>query len=169
VVSIGQPLARAADTRQTPSRQEETMRTRQLALGGLAALLATAAVADPAPASLPSDLKNPAGAVYMAVPKGEPVRFYPDKAALQRVSGEVRLRCLIGPAGEMKRCTILSEDPPGYDFAQSAAIMSAYFHARPTAPDGERTAGHTVVIPIHFAPPPTPPANPASPPAPPPP
>ena len=120
-----------------------------------ALLAAAAAVADPTPASLPSDLKNPAGAVYMVPPPGQPLRFYPDKAAREGVSGVVRIRCLIGKAGELKHCTILSEDPRGYDFAEAAALMSGYFHARPTASDGERTAGKTVVIPIRFAPPPT--------------
>jgi len=127
------------------------------------AALAAAAVADPAPASLPTDLKNPAGAVYMTPPKGQPVRFYPEKAAREGVSGAVRIRCLIGKAGELKHCTIISEDPPGYGFAEAAALMSSYFHARPTASDGEHTAGKTVVIPIRFAPPPTP--APAAPPA----
>jgi TonB family protein len=132
------------------------------AFAALLAAAAAVAVADPAPASLPSDLKNPAGAVYMVPPPGQPLRFYPDKAAREGVSGVVRIRCLIGKAGELKHCTILSEDPPGYDFAEAAALMSGYFHARPAARDGERTAGKTVVIPIRFAPPPSQAAPPAA-------
>lgn len=124
-------------------------------------LVATAAVADPTPASLPTDLKHPAGAVYASIPPGEFLRIYPNRALRLGVAGEVRLRCLVGAAGELKRCTILAEDPRGYGFAGAAAQLSAYFHARPTATDGEPTAGKTVVIPIHFVAA----ANPATPPA----
>jgi hypothetical protein len=60
------------------------------------------------------------------------------------------LRCIVGAEGELTACKVISEDPPGYGFSETALSMSRLFrHAVATA-DGRSFVGGRVDVPLRF-------------------
>ena len=52
--------------------------------------------------------------------------------------------------GTLVACSVISEDPVGYDFGAAAMGMSTIFRMRPMTRDGQAVAGGTVRIPLRF-------------------
>jgi TonB family protein len=71
----------------------------------------------------------------------------PPAAVAKGVNGRVDLQCIVQSDGHMKDCTVLSEIPPQFGFAQAALGLSSKYSVAPTARDGRATAGR----PLNFA------------------
>ena len=56
-------------------------------------------------------------------------RAYPKEAWSAQIAGRVMIDCEVAPEGNITSCDVLSEDPPGYGFAEATAnafIQHAY-------------------------------------------
>jgi TonB family protein len=75
--------------------------------------------------------------------------LYPSRAAAQKASGLVVLRCTVTPAFGVKDCAVASETPPGLGFGAAALQISALqvlpAKDRPRAQPGQR-----INLPIRF-------------------
>src|SRR4051812_90786 len=54
------------------------------------------------------------------------------------------LRCVVGAQGALTGCRVISEDPPGYGFAEMALAMSRLFRHAVTSADGRSFVGARV-------------------------
>jgi TonB family protein len=79
---------------------------------------------------------------------------YPDGALKQCLSGQVTVRCVVTPGGELSGCTILSETPPGEGFGDATLDAAAQWRIRPVAADGTPTSGGVFQRTIVWKPPP---------------
>jgi TonB family protein len=67
-------------------------------------------------------------------------RLYPERAKQENVSGRVTLDCLVSADGRLS-CTVISEDPPGFGFAEATLRIAREFRIAPQTQDGVATAG----------------------------
>jgi periplasmic protein TonB len=67
-------------------------------------------------------------------------RYYPERAQEREVEGRVSIACIVGADGRLT-CTVTSEDPPGYGFAEATLRISRFFRVAPATRDGVPTAG----------------------------
>ncbi len=72
---------------------------------------------------------------------------YPANAYVKQLPGKVALRCKADASGHLKDCTVLTEEPRGYDFAKPALrIAKYYYQLSPTASDGKSVEGLLVDV-----------------------
>jgi protein TonB len=67
-------------------------------------------------------------------------RFYPQRALERGVEGEVMLNCLVRVSG-LLACTIVSESPRGWGFADAAQRIAAAHRMMPATRDGVAVEG----------------------------
>ena len=112
-------------------------------IGLLAAAMLQAAAADAAPgASWSAQSANPCDDNFM--------RYYPAKAQRANIAGRVVLECKALASGVLTACSVVSEDPPGYDFGDAALKMTCLFKMKPSDPATTPPAGRTVRVPLQF-------------------
>lgn len=73
----------------------------------------------------------------------------PAKARSAGVSGTATLRCLVNAAGALAQCSVVSEQPAGFDFGSAALRLSDSFRTAPVV-DGKSVDGATAMIPMVF-------------------
>jgi len=78
------------------------------------------------------------------------MRYYPQKAVQANKEGNVVLECKALASGVLTACSVVSEDPPGYDFGVTALKMSCLLKMRPSDPATTPPEGRTVRVPLHF-------------------
>jgi protein TonB len=76
-------------------------------------------------------------------------RFFPPRALEREKSGRVVLACTVAANGTID-CTVSSETPEGWGFADAALKMSKLFQMSPQTVNGQPTAGGRVNVPISF-------------------
>lgn len=59
--------------------------------------------------------------------------YFPQSARGAGVEGEARIRCYVGPAGEMTACAIARETPDGFGFGETALSATRHYRLRPGA------------------------------------
>jgi protein TonB len=119
-------------------------------LAALAAFQAPAAepeVARPAPTLAQADdwLRKPTVADLM--------RFYPERATKDLVSGEVTVACSVDRRGALYRCGVLAETPAGYGFGDAALKVAQTFSMRPERAVNWAAGDRRVLVPVSFRPP----------------
>jgi len=77
-------------------------------------------------------------------------RYYPLKAQRLNKDGRVVLECKALASGVLTACSVISEDPPGYDFGDAALKMSCLFKMKPSDPSTTPPEGLTVRFPVQF-------------------
>jgi TonB family protein len=103
---------------------------------------------DPPPAPPNSSVLT--GLVWLERADGSDfVRLYPVRARDNRVSGRATLDCLVGANGALS-CTVLSEEPPGYGFGESALQIAREFRLAAQTREGAPTSGGRVRLPIRW-------------------
>jgi hypothetical protein len=75
--------------------------------------------------------------------------LYPSRAAAQKASGLVVLRCTVTPAFGVKDCAVAAETPPGLGFAASALQISA-LEVLPAKDRARAQPGQRINLPIRF-------------------
>lgn len=112
--------------------------------GTLAVFLMQTATAPPVGTITdPAWLRRPSAAEF--------ARYYPDKAALQEVTGRATLACEVEAGGGLVGCKVVEDFPAGFGFGDAVLKMAPLFRMSPTTKDGAPVAGGTVKIPIRFA------------------
>jgi hypothetical protein len=87
---------------------------------------------------------------WRKVPEGHSfLRFYPEQAARNHVTGETAIQCIAATDGRMVQCQAIAETPAGFDFGKAALAISTLF-AVSQATCGGHFAGASIVIPIRF-------------------
>ena len=82
--------------------------------------------------SRPSVITNPD---WLRRPSGEDLaRLYPPRAMREEVEGRVGLACSVSAQGTLSECSVVSEEPAGYEFGAAALAMSKLFLMRPQTP-----------------------------------
>jgi TonB family protein len=76
-------------------------------------------------------------------------RFYPERAAHDRVEGQAVVQCVAAADGRMTGCEVSAESQHGYDFGKAALGLSALFAVDPKTCHGD-VAGTTGIILIRF-------------------
>jgi TonB family protein len=83
---------------------------------------------------------------FAKVPTGQEfMRYYPQRAMTAGLEGRATLDCVVGDDGLLSGCTVLSEDPKGWEFGDAALKMSAFFRMK------DHVGVKHAVIPINFA------------------
>jgi TonB family protein len=78
----------------------------------------------------------------LAPPAPPPVRatnpgqYYPGRAARMGVEGDVRIHCIVSPAGRLIGCVVLSEAPQNYGFAAASVAMAEQLIRASPLPNG---------------------------------
>ena len=78
-------------------------------------------------------------------------RVYPDRAAVEGISGAATLLCGVAANGGMVGCTVIDESPKGWRFGHAALASARYFKMSPRTVDGQVVEGAKVRIPMVFA------------------
>jgi periplasmic protein TonB len=78
------------------------------------------------------------------------LRYYPQAAQAENVEGRATIECNVTAAGVLAACKVLSEEPAGYGFGESALQMAPLFKMRPATRDGVPISGGPIKIPIRF-------------------
>lgn len=78
-----------------------------------------------------------------------PMRFYPKSAQAQSVEGSAELSCLVNVAGDLRSCTVKSENPAGFGFGEAALYMAPLLKMKPATQDGVPVQVPTT-IPFNF-------------------
>ena len=66
----------------------------------------------------------PAPSAPPAVRATTPGQYYPGRAARMGVEGDVKIHCIVSPAGRLIGCVVLSEAPQNYGFAAASMAMA---------------------------------------------
>lgn len=75
---------------------------------------------------------------------------YPARALRERVEGRVALLCEIKENGRLQ-CEVVGESPAGYEFAEAALGLGAYYEVAPEALGAPgRSIGDRLLIPVRF-------------------
>jgi len=120
------------------------------AVAGLAAALTLAAPSF-AQTTTRALAPGPAPSEFTQIPSGADfARLYPRQALAQRVSGQLRMRCLIAAQGRLNGCVILEEAPLNMGFGQATLRLAERFQVRETTADGRATAGGRITIPVEW-------------------
>jgi TonB family protein len=118
-------------------------------LAGLAASLASAAVADPNAPPRPTVITNPDWA--QRPDADDLAEQYPAVAQFIGLGGKVQLHCIVATDGSVA-CQLEEETPAGMGFGDAALAFSKTFKMKPMLRDGKPVAGGVVTIPIKFSP-----------------
>lgn len=116
------------------------------------ALLALMAVAEAPPFEAPEapPVTEPA---WVHLPTGEDMaRALPLRA---KSGGRAVIECRVAAGGQLQRCRIVDETPPGQDFGRAALRISTKFRMKPQDRAGQPTAGRLIRLPIAWNLPPT--------------
>jgi TonB family protein len=89
----------------------------------------------------PQWIERPTGDDFM--------RYYPEAALNQSVTGRAVLECTAGGDGRVN-CGVVEETPTGWGFGDAAVRISRAFRMSAQLPDGTSVAGGRVRIPIRF-------------------
>lgn len=81
------------------------------------------------------------------------MRFYPERATKDLVSGDVTVACSVDRRGALYRCGVLAETPVGYGFGDAALKVAQTFSMRPERAVDWATGGRRVLVPVSFRPP----------------
>lgn len=124
----------------------------KLAAGILLALSMTPAVAlaQQAPAQAPA--QPPVVLPLITNPNWRtmPIAEFPSRATQNNIEvGEAIISCELLATGRLTNCTVVSEDPPGYGFGESAIRASRRARITPAVVNGVPQVGR-VVYPQHF-------------------
>jgi hypothetical protein len=76
----------------------------------------------------------------------------PAKAKAANVAGTAILQCAFADGGKLSGCSIASEQPAGYGFADAALSLANRFQAPAKAADGKSTKGAWVTVSVLFPP-----------------
>ena len=69
-------------------------------------------------------------------------RFYPKKAAKDRIQGLVKVDCILEANGRLSACTVTEEAPTGYGFGQATAeLFVRYARVKPKSVEGGLRGG----------------------------
>ena len=99
------------------------------------------------PGPPPPSIVNPE---WLRKPTGEDLtQYYPEAAQREALDGRATISCAVSEAGDVERCSVISESPEGYGFGQAALKLSPLFKMRPKSQDGIPVEG-SVRIPIVF-------------------
>lgn len=77
-------------------------------------------------------------------------RLRPDGA--KNTVGAAVLNCTVGPAGRLRDCRVLVENPRGAGFGDAALRASIYWRMAPETRSGQPTEGRSVRVPMAFVP-----------------
>ncbi len=127
----------------------------------VALFLSRGATASPSP---PADLRgarpvlplegvitNP---VWLHRPSNEELQeFYPKLATELRLSGRIKVNCVVTKEGALAGCTVSDEMPVGMGFGDAAVKMTKLMLMKPETLDGEPVGGGRFEVVIQFKPP----------------
>lgn len=127
------------------------MRTK-LAAGVLLALTLTpaAAFAQQAPATAPAQAPVVLPIITNPNWRTQPIAEFPQRATQNGIEvGEAVISCELLATGRLTNCTVVSEDPPGIGFGESAIRASRRARITPAVVNGVPQLGR-VIYPQHF-------------------
>ena len=76
------------------------------------------------------------------MPNAEDInREYPERAQRLEKTGSATIRCTVNAQGRLVGCSVVSEDPAGYEFGAAAIRVSKYFKVRPKTSNGQPLDG----------------------------
>ena len=84
----------------------------------------------------------------IAAMKNGKLAFYPIRAQLASMAGEVLLDCQVDREGYFEDCNVTQEAPTGYGFAAKALIIVQTFHV--ASKNGAPIVPYRKVQPVHF-------------------
>ncbi len=76
--------------------------------------------------------------------------YFPDRALRMAISGDAKVRCTVGPKGDLLGCWVAAESPSGMGFGSQALELSTFVQMKPTAQDGSPTAGRAYILKASF-------------------
>jgi TonB family protein len=85
--------------------------------------------------------------------------FYPVGAAMKRLTGSAKVRCVVATDGSLKDCAVMEETPAGAAFGAAALEVAANAKMKPATKAGQPVES-TVVVPVSFDIPPVMVTNP---------
>lgn len=105
----------------------------------------TAEPAAPARDQTPVTIVNPD---WLKKPKGEDLATVWPMAGVGR-DGAATIRCRVSIRGQLYKCVVVSETPPGLGFGGAAILLASRFEMKPLTINGRPAEGY-VAIPIQF-------------------
>jgi protein TonB len=106
--------------------------------------------APPTPTPIPTAIDPPpappeptvlTGVTWLEQPDGRDFqRYYPQRANDRGVSGRTTVECIVDGGGRLN-CTVTSEDPPGYGFAEATMRITRHFRVAAATRNGQATSG----------------------------
>ncbi|NEX94029.1 TonB family protein [Caulobacter sp. 17J65-9] len=76
--------------------------------------------------------------------------YYPELARFSGIEGRAVVECAVAVSGAAQNCSVVSEEPTGFDFGTATVDASVVFRMRPKTVDGVPVGGAKVRVPLNW-------------------